>query len=1474
MSQNDDIDELLRKLGDEDFSTIPENNFDIEQLTLENEAKENQLPQSLGFLTKNEQSLKEIENTEATINKQHNNFSELINSISSDTLTFTKQIKNEIKVPEFNMPTEFINYMETEYVKSKIEDNEHIFQIKNYKQHTKLNYLVWKFINKSKLSARFVKNSNLITSITVKQNYLFTGDNLGQVRMYSYDSEIEHKSLILNEIKTANKKSVVCMDISDNLTVLAVGYLNGYVALWDISSGKCKRLITDAHANSSIIAIKFLRAENKYYEIISSDLKGRVNKIAISEGFFITNVDIIKVMEYKIPIFLVEILKLTAEEKKKYYDKKDNPVIIAFGCLEYVLIYLLEPETKKLFMLERPKYFNKENNRYPIPDVSYGVGYCPRDLNKPGVKKTDLLRIIAISWGKVVYLYYLPFDVNKGPLEVIHIGHYVNENQILRMGFLSTSIFFVFDITKKFLLINTSLVSPKEVKIDPSTNQPIQPTYKIESPVIDVSQQEGQNISLQAYLPDKGSKDATATKATYNNIIINQKGSFCFLGKSQFYLVEIFDWEKCLILLKGNAEWLGALSLGLDLFYGKKRALPGIPIEEKERKTIVGYELNKLILEYATMTIGNDFSRLNKEAALEALSKNINVCIEFCLEINDVNYLLNQIYPVFDLKGYTNLFIEKLEPFILCDKIKNYDLGELTISRIVNYYLDTKKIDTLSQLLTHLDISSIDREDIKKTCIDNNLITPLIYIYMNGKEDDYFFPIKTMYEMFHQFSPLPRKVFEDYSTCLNNVSICDLEKSRQFIGHKLLWYINLCLDKRKFPSNDIIEEEKYTNIVSSIFLWIMKNDIITELMNFDSFSLFAILTRFFTEIPIFEIIKNINYDKEKFKDILIYGTQIVDFELKTFIDIIVDKAERVNKIYALFDMNEFLILISSKIDVLEKKQIFDAVKYLLEFSSKSKKEEALNEEDNFIYHKRYWKSKDFDINLSNELKGVILHRKKSFTNDDFYQLLAICDKSTLVMVKIFLLIQTGNYSQCLNTYLFDEGIINRTDKTFDFINKSLKELTDSKQNDKIKLFQEEILSKYIHLASLSIKELTKLNQNWFNDNHSRALEKLSPKKECQLEYVETVLEGFKEDELPPNLMDTYLFLLTTHIDLLCKLNKIDEILPNLKKRQAYPIDCITKCLEAKAYDAAIYLYNTTGKIDDSFNLSVNILKETFDDLFKAVRAKDVNGYTNLIRVHKVNLDRCMSICKDNSDKSDSADTEQMWFKLLQIFYSTLNEARELKVVESEEMVSDLQVTISTNIKTILNIMNSYVSIKTIIQFVTMNQKQAEYKEFKEILKTMLFTYTLYNNILHCTRKLISRTVRRSEEEYTRELRIGNVYHLLKCEECEKEFDIEEKIMIFKCGHQIHLSCCTKNKTDLFCPICRREEIENQATSGDTSRIMLGDTQMEHMVLKSSNQKAESGKEKEKLMQIKIRNSKFDKLRSLDKRFLETSTLVY
>ena len=38
----------------------------------------------------------------------------------------------------------------------------------------------------------------------------------------------------------------------------------------------------------------------------------------------------------------------------------------------------------------------------------------------------------------------------------------------------------------------------------------------------------------------------------------------------------------------------------------------------------------------------------------------MNICIEFCIEINEMDYLLNQIQPLIDSNGYGNIFIEKL----------------------------------------------------------------------------------------------------------------------------------------------------------------------------------------------------------------------------------------------------------------------------------------------------------------------------------------------------------------------------------------------------------------------------------------------------------------------------------------------------------------------------------------------------------------------------------------------------------------------------------------------------------------------------------------------------------------------------------------------------------------------------------------------------------------------------------------------
>ena len=67
---------------------------------------------------------------------------------------------------------------------------------------------------------------------------------------------------------------------------------------------------------------------------------------------------------------------------------------------------------------------------------------------------------------------------------------------------------------------------------------------------------------------------------------------------------------------------------------------------------------------------------------------------------------------------------------------------------MMNLYLKKGRIDLLSQLLIHINIKSIDTNTIKLKCEELSMILPLIYIYMNGKEENYFEPIAIMFDKY------------------------------------------------------------------------------------------------------------------------------------------------------------------------------------------------------------------------------------------------------------------------------------------------------------------------------------------------------------------------------------------------------------------------------------------------------------------------------------------------------------------------------------------------------------------------------------------------------------------------------------------------------------------------------------------------------------------------------------------------------
>ena len=1457
----------------------------------------------------NEQNLQafmeEIDNTKITSDPSL--FNKLIEECTTDkyeanskvnekviTILPNKDKQHKFKIPEFEHPIHFVNYIETIHEKKLLEKNDNIFQLKNFKHRNTLNNPVIQVVNTSKLSERIFKDKKIITCLAVKGEYIVTGDNIGHIQVYLINNTHWCKSLIISEIENCKEKRVASLDIgyqeANSTYVVVASYLNGYIALFDCVNGNCKRLITDAH-DIGVVCVKFLKIAPKEYEILSADLKGLVTKINISEGIFWTSHTNDTILKYNQPVFLVHSIQFTKEEMNKYYKNKEPPIILAIASLDFIIVNQIEPEVKRLYQVLRPKYFNKYSNKYLIPDFSFGFGYIPRNVAITGVDSSKLQRLFAISWGKVVYLIYCPFSKN-GDAGLFHsIGHYVHDCQILRMSFVSNSVIMIFDIHKTFILLNTGLFTEGEVQFN-SDSLPIAKQFnddnKLLNPIIEIKKGIDEDYSFQTYIPDKEEKtNHSLNKASYYNTLVNNLKKIFVLGKTKFHYLKIQNWDELLANYRQSSEWLEALSLGLKIYQGTNTILPDVPLDEKDRKEKVRYTLRNMILEYVSSYTGSHLTNNNKnvEDSTRLKSDCINISIEFCIEMNDIDYLFNQIQPTLDNNRLSDLFYERLEPFILCDKIKNQNIGDLTISKIVDLYIKKGKFDMLSRLLTHLDIQSIKDESIINICTENNLVTPLIYIYMNAgdKEENCFKPIEIMYDMY--VNAILISNLDSYNDCLNLVEVNVLEKSKQYVYHKLFWYINLILDQKKFPLNNPIDNKQYELLLPQILLWLLHDKHITNFIEFDSFTVLTVMARFFTEVKIFNIIKSIPFDKTKSEGIINYDFPIKDFQPLTLIEIIIERCQKVNTLPVLFDLYYFIAAVSFNLENINKSLLIESAKFLLKFHDNLDK--ALTQDKEvYSYHYNLWKANDFYKRISHVIINMIKANRNNFTKDELIVLLEISMKSSFyVYVSIYLYIETGNYVRCLSIYLNSDNIIdNRTTETFTFIVNAIKSLSSS-DNNQLRYFKEEVLSHFLDLAKLSVSNLLELNNNYYNSDHRTALTQLSKDESKQLEYIEKVLKTYRLDEMPSNKdeIELYYFLLAQHIELLCSLNKMDEIVPHLENRPSYPIEkCLPTCLKYKAYDAAIFFYKTKCDFNAAFDISINIMNETISSIKEAIKYRKEDEYTKHLRIHIcTNLTRTIDICLENSEKKLSDDV-QMWLELMKYFYDVNTQLIQFESEiqpENKMLFDDFKRNIYENIETVLITMHPYVKILSIIEFRISLDKDAKYKEFKKVFEHILTSYSTNIDMLQITKKMLLRAVGKDIDEVIEESVKGHKYVFNKCDKCNNEFkglikdgDNEQQVIcVFKCGHKLHKQCCVmKQGEDVDCLICNPSKSDTNYIVGTKNESNSNSSNSKHdkQLVKDNNKNNSNS----------IVNKKYQddltKLAHLDKYFLNANQIHF
>lgn len=1407
-----------------------------------------------------------------------------------------EKLKNKPKITYTNS-IEFISEMEKIYIKNKNLKERKIYQLNNYKSNKSKDYIkVINNIPKTSLSSLIFKQGIIITSMTVKKNNIYIGTNKGETRVYNWKTEKKLNYLINSEISRESKKDVICMDASDDNKVLVVGHLNGYILLWDIEAAECKKLI-QGEFNTQIVAIKFSLIEKGFYEFLASDLKGSVKRLGVNEGFFFNSVNSNYVIDYTHPIFIIEVLQLTKEQKiviSKYNHNEDQeePLIVAFGSLDFVFIVQLEPEIKRLYNFKKPSYIKGSF----VPDLCFGMGKIPApffhsqdfseeeiiNMNKKNssntnnntdiIPKLDLSKsyqFIFVSWGKIIHIFMISFDLNDF-LSIYLVGHYINDESIIRMGYLSNSIIYILNIYKKFKILNSKFMNQGEIKLDSEgniinknsviTHAQLCPEFGLDHEIL-----------FQTYIPEINPLNKNMLKSTYNNLIISQEKNIFAVCKKNIYLGCLLNWEQCINELFKNSEWLNAFKLGIDIYHGKNKVLDGVPVNVKDRKENVTKTLKGLILQLILNTINIKGIFFNEKKSEEILSECINVSIELCLDVNELDYLLKEILPVLEEKGYFNFFIEKVKPFILNKKIDAIQLGQNIMSKILNYYLNLNDYITLSQLIVSINIKNFDITEIKDICISKNIILPLIYInFKTCENDDLFLLLIKIYDLFKKANNISKEEYENYKDDIMKNKIDDsiineIQINKQYLGQKLLWFINLCLKGKKYPTEEMINEKIYINLIQKIFLWLINDEILNELLIFDSYSYFFIFSKFFIDDLLFNEIQNINYKENNslFDGILYKGKNLEKIDIKIVIETILNKVNSFNNILISDDFNEFILKINSGKQILSKDYIINSVNYFLNFKEKNGEREGA--EDFFGFHQYKVLNDEEKIEkYSSDINAVLERYKNKLDKKELNKILVIADKNQFPLVCIQILKLINDNIKCLDVYLDNNKIKNKEFKVFEFINNFMsKSGKDEKKNYEI-----EVIKRVDKLAELSVDKLVNMSIKWFNKDQLTIIEKLSTNNEIKLKYITEYIKYYKENNINEdkdkiNQEDHYYKILINHIETLCKMEKKKDILKLLKEDQLYlNNECLKICLKNNVFDAAIYIYMHQQNFTDALNLCKKEITNSIDNLIKIYTENNLNDINKqeLFSEHDEIISKCCFICEKESEELPKKDRKKIWFDMLEFLYNKI-EMTNTKQKKTKINMDEIKTKISEDINNFIIKMYPHTDMKSLLNEIYKKTEMTDFKGINNILNSFVKEQIIYKEIFNKIKSLIDYTISDNYKEKTKHNIKGIQYLLDKCNFCHRLFEDNENILLLNCGHIVHKNknCCfTSYNQYNTCKICYNNKLKESIGSFDEEDYGFNDNLKAEKIRKEkeNNDKNYKNDFKEAFNKINMINDKF------------------
>ena len=1355
---------------------------------------------------------------------------EIIEEKNKKELEGEKVKKIDEFFPKNISPLDFVNYIEVERTDGIIMKEMQNFILENHiKKDNKYEVLETKTLPQINNEISEI-DINLV--FTKKDLILFCTKN-GNILILSLQ-----KQNFLKRLSPKNTKNSVinCLDITDDLNELICGYNDGVIEIINLINGDTKYTNNKIHKEIPCIELKIYKKDKNKNEIyfISSGEDGNVYyntvKIGLTSIFWRINSSPVLTNISENPIYVIKIFD-------NYLNLSERYVIL--GSIDEISIYCIDPNIEKLFSIKKPNFIKE----CVVPDANVGIGILPGDDMTPGKNGENILLII--SWDNIIYFYLLEINKQKIIINYQEIGNYINQNAILRIGFMSPSVIYIIDDTLSIKLIDTQRINKKKISLSKDNKKPII------HPINTLAEIQKNHFICPLFFSQSKIFDSQKKPIkTYLYSILENNSSLYVFGHKQVYNIKLINYDDYLNTFRKKEDYINLFSIGIQLYKNTFHALGNIPfrkMDEKAPKKLIDF-LRQTISQYVILNT-------SEKNNIESINECVKLTIEFCIEIEAVEFLLNSIEPIFESKDLSKLFLEKFTPFVLRDKIEKIILSSEIILNLFDLYYKNGMSDNLSHMLLHMNIKSLDNKEIKNKMEELNLITPLLYLYINGSNQDYLLPLQKMFNSYKKASDLKLFLTDedtseiDYGLELNNnknkyLNLERIVESKEYNGHRILWYIRWILTGKKFPYEEKnIEKNIFEDLVPKITYWLLNEKVIKEFLEFDPKNYFVMHKNIFSSKNLYDLlIKTSNNPKTKisilaslFNDVF----RLNDIHPLSLIEYIIAWCKHINKNKIYFYLYDFIISVS-KIDNIKKEIKIESACFILK------------------YYNEIVKSVDkLKIEYLNIRMMDFLNEKDKFNSKDYQTILDSIVNNTFDEVKLFLYNQLGDYKKTIEFLLNDKNNIkNRVKRLYQFLRNKTEEFKNTK-DDYYKLIGI-IKDNIVNLAKISMKDFYELSKEIFWDEKKEIIKKLYKEKTLQLEYVEMIISSyFKVDEDNNNIIDIdenddeaeLKYLLELQIKLLCELKKFDDIVPTLKLSSFYPLkECFEYCDKAGAYEACIYIYLREANYENALHLATKKLNEVYDELYQ-----NVNKENNEEKKKKllINFDKylndCKRICEDNYQ-------EDLWFELLQTLY---NYEKNSSNINDNIGFNELNQKMLQEIKELMEKMSAYVSISRIIEVVTEKNKNAGFKEFRELLIKILNNYDNLSNILISARRLLTNLVLENENYFQTLNLKGEPMMIDKCDKCQQKIDINSKnrgeILAFLCNHCFHKECVIK-KNVYECPLCRELEIGEMENKG-MSLVRRKTTLIEDIGEESKQVQVNVNNAERKMI---IRLNKFDK----------------